>query len=97
MVYKQGGRVQKFGKLVYVDCEQPHCHLSYNMLLPLKNCQLKIVQALYFFMGIGAFIAPLIVEPFLVRQDCSLYVEIREKNVSLPLVGALPQCRAPSP
>ena len=48
-------------------------------------------------MGLGAFISPLVVEPFLLNQDCDLYLHFRNKNVSLPFVGLLPQCRGNAP
>ncbi|KAK8757762.1 hypothetical protein V5799_004605 [Amblyomma americanum] len=53
------------------------------------------LQALHFFYGIGAFVSPMIAQPFLLNEDCSLFID----NTSEPLfdqadmgpsAGALP-------
>ncbi|CAL4123253.1 unnamed protein product, partial [Meganyctiphanes norvegica] len=37
-------------------------------------------QALHFFYGLGAFLAPIIAEPFLVNKDCSQMVQNATSN-----------------
>ncbi len=32
-------------------------------------------QALHFFYGLGAFLAPMIIEPFLLNVDCTLWID----------------------
>lgn len=50
------------------------------------------LQALHFFYGIGAFVSPMIAQPFLLNEDCSLFID----NTSEPVledagpVAALP-------
>ncbi|KAH6922585.1 hypothetical protein HPB50_017011 [Hyalomma asiaticum] len=39
------------------------------------------LQALHFFYGIGAFVSPMIAQPFLLNEDCSLFID----NTSEPL------------
>ncbi|XP_077544913.1 major facilitator superfamily domain-containing protein 4A-like [Haemaphysalis longicornis] len=39
------------------------------------------LQALHFFYGIGAFVSPMIAQPFLLNEDCSLFID----NQSEPL------------
>ncbi|KAM7295230.1 hypothetical protein ISCGN_024735 [Ixodes scapularis] len=33
------------------------------------------LQALHFFYGIGAFVSPMIAQPFLLNEDCSLFID----------------------
>ncbi|XP_076348272.1 major facilitator superfamily domain-containing protein 4A-like [Tachypleus tridentatus] len=53
--------------------------------------QESIYTALHFFYGVGAFLSPMIVQPFLLNQDCSRFIDNTtkvvneyEENYSLP-------------
>ncbi|XP_033116578.1 major facilitator superfamily domain-containing protein 4A-like [Anneissia japonica] len=40
------------------------------------------LQALHFCYGLGAFVSPIVAEPFLLNEDCTAFIENETKNAS---------------
>ncbi len=38
-------------------------------------------QAIHFFYGVGAFVSPMIAQPFLLNEDCSRFIENASESV----------------
>jgi len=46
------------------------------------------VQVLHFCYGLGAFVSPMIAEPFLLNEDCSLFIDNDTSSYGADLVSA---------